>query len=260
MQRATINPASLQEKIDQIRSGGVKKIDLGVNNVSKGVVKNKGGRYSIIEKEKKFEEVGVKRKKRNYVLYESKLGTEKEKNLQKLADSPKPKPKPRKKPKAVSVARERVELKIITKKKRLEYLDNYQYKETKVIKNPRTASVVSHKRLGDIIGFVLEEQNFERMTFNVTSKKGNQIPQIISTRRTIATSKSVPAFPMEYRTEIKENENNNNTINGTRKRKNKSIIITNRNSSKPENEREITSSNITNMKTVSRGRSTEKKE
>ena len=53
MQRATINPASLQEKIDQIRSGGVKKIDLGVNNVSKGVVKNKGGRYSIIEKEKK---------------------------------------------------------------------------------------------------------------------------------------------------------------------------------------------------------------
>ena len=188
MQRATINPASLQEKIDQIRSGGVKKIDLGVNNVSKGVVKNKGGRYSIIEKEKKFEEVGVKRKKRNYVLYESKLGTEKEKNLQKLADSPKPKPKPRKKPKAVSVARTRVELKIITKKKRLEYLDNYQYKETKVIKNPRTASVVSHKRLGDIIGFVLEEQNFERMTFNVTSKKENQIPQINSTRRTIATS------------------------------------------------------------------------
>jgi len=114
--------------------------------------------------------------------------------------------------------------------------------------------------LGDIIGFVLEEQNFERMTFNVTSKKENQIPQINSTRRTIATSKSVPAFPMEYRTEIKENENNNNTINGTRKRKNKSIIITNRNSSKPENEREMTSSNITNMKTVSRGRSTEKKE
>ena len=114
--------------------------------------------------------------------------------------------------------------------------------------------------MGDIIGFVLEEQNFERMTFNVTSKKGNQIPQIISTRRTIATSKSVPVFPMEYRTEIKENENNNNTINGTRKRKNKSIIITNRNSSKPENEREMTSSNITNMKTVSRGRSSEKKE
>ena len=96
MQRASLNPASLQEKIDQIRSGGVKKIDLGIN-VNKGVLKSQGGRYSIIEKEKKFEEAGVKRKKRNYVLYESKLGTEKEKNLQKLSEAPKP--KPRKKPK-----------------------------------------------------------------------------------------------------------------------------------------------------------------
>ena len=263
MQRASINPASLQEKIDQIRSGGVKKIDLGINNVSKGVVKNKGGRYSIIEKEKKFEEVGVKRKKRNYVLYESKLGTEKEKNLQKLADAPKPKPKPRKKPKAVSVARTRVELKIITKKKRLEYLDNYQYKETKVIKNPRTASVVSHQRLGDIIGFVYEEQNYQRMTVNNPSKRGNQISQIKLNRRTITTSRSVPVLPMEYRKEIKENQSNINiNINnrsGTRMRKNKSIIITN-SSSRPVNERESTSGYITNMKTVTRGRSSGRKE
>ena len=121
MQGAVNRKSALQEKIEQIRSGGVKKTDLGVN-VNKGVIHGKSGKYHVVEKEKKFEEAGVKRKKRNYVLYESKLGTEKEKNLQKIAEPPKPKPKP------APVARPRVEEKIIQKKKRLEYLDNYQYK------------------------------------------------------------------------------------------------------------------------------------
>ena len=57
--------------------------------------KSKGGKYAVVEKEKKFEEAGVKRKKRNYVLYESKLGTEKEKDLRKIEEAPKPKPKPK---------------------------------------------------------------------------------------------------------------------------------------------------------------------
>jgi len=68
-------------KLAAIRSGATRKTDLGTN-VNKGVIQSKGGKYVVVEKEKKFEEAGVKRKKRNYVLYESKLGTEKEKNLQ----------------------------------------------------------------------------------------------------------------------------------------------------------------------------------
>ena len=99
------------------------------------------------------------------------------------------------------------------------------------------------------------------MTANNPSKKGNQISQMKLSRRTIATSRSVPVLPMEYRKEIKENKSNININNrsGTRMRKNKSIIITN-SSSRPINERESTSGYITNMKTVTRGRSSGRKE
>ena len=271
MQRPSINPASLQEKIEQIRAGGVKKTDLGVN-VNKGVIHGKGGRYSVIEKEKKFEEVGVKRKKRNYVLYESKLGTEKEKNLQKLADAPKPKPKP------VPVARPRIEDKIIQTKKRLEYLDNYQYKETKVLKNPRKASVVTHQRLGDIVGGVYEEHTFQRMTVNdngrgpklyseqtttSTSRRGPQGQQLKSTQRTITASRTVPAQSREYRKEIRQNAGNTNNRNATEMRSNKTITtttkMTTRSNSRPANARGTTSTTTTTTttsKTVTRGRST----
>ena len=265
-----MNPASLQEKIEQIRAGGVKKTDLGVN-VNKGVIHGKGGRYSVIEKEKKFEEVGVKRKKRNYVLYESKLGTEKEKNLQKLADAPKPKPKP------VPVARPRIEDKIIQTKKRLEYLDNYQYKETKVLKNPRKASVVTHQRLGDIVGGVYEEHTFQRMTVNdtgrgpklyseqtttSTSRRGPQGQQLKSTQRTITASRTVPAQSREYRKEIRQNAGKTNNRNATEMRSNKTITtttkMTTRSNSRPENARGTTSTTTTTTtsKTVTRGRST----
>jgi len=271
MQRPSINPASLQEKIEQIRAGGVKKTDLGVN-VNKGVIHGKGGRYSVIEKEKKFEEVGVKRKKRNYVLYESKLGTEKEKNLQKLADAPKLKPKP------APVARPRIEDKIIQTKKRLEYLDNYQYKETKVLKNPRKASVVTHQRLGDIVGGVYEEHTFQRMTVNdtgrgpklyseqtttSTSRRGPQGQQLKSTQRTITASRTVPAQSREYRKEIRQNEGNTNNRNATEMRSNKTITtttkMTTRSNSRPANARGTTSTTTTTTttsKTVTRGRST----
>ena len=50
------------------------------------------------------------------------------------------------------MARLRVEEKIIKKKKRLEYLDNYQYKETKSEKNPRRISTVTHQHLGYFFG------------------------------------------------------------------------------------------------------------
>ena len=147
MSRHNTNPAALQEKLALIKAGGVKKVDLGTN-VNKGIIQGKGGKYHVVEKEKKFEEAGVKRKKRNYVLYESKLGTEREKDLRKIDEAPKPKPKPK------PQAKPRVEEKIIQTKKRKEYLDNYQYHETKMLKNPKKASTVFHQRLGDIVGGV----------------------------------------------------------------------------------------------------------
>ena len=169
-------------KLDHIRTGATKKTDLGTN-VNKGVIQGKGGKYVVVEKEKKFEEAGVKRKKRNYVLYESKLGTEKEKNLHKIEEAPKPKQKPK------PVAKPRVEEKIIQKKKRLEYLDNYQYHETKNIKNPKRVSIVTHQRLGEIIGGFYEENTYQRMTMN---EPGQGRPKLYSEQTTTTTTRRGP--------------------------------------------------------------------
>ena len=267
MQGAVNRKSALQEKIEQIRAGGVKKTDLGVN-VNKGVIQGKSGKYHVVEKEKKFEEAGVKRKKRNYVLYESKLGTEKEKNLQKIAEPPKPKPKP------APVARPRVEEKIIQKKKRLEYLDNYQYKETKNVKNPRRISIVTHQRLGDIVGGVYEEHTFQRMTVNdtgrgpklysqetstTTSRREPQGQPLKSTQRTITASRTVPAMPKEYRKEIKQYSSNTNKRNAPQMRTSKTTTTTTkttttRSNSKPVNVRGTTTTTTT-TKTVVRGQS-----
>ena len=213
-----VNPSSsLQSKLEQIRSGTTKKTDLGVKE-NKGVIHGKGGKYAVVEKEKKFEEAGVKRKKRNYVLYESKLGTEKERDLKKIDEPQKPKPKPK------PVARPRVEEKIIQKKKRLEYLDNYQYHETKNIKNPnpRRVSIVTHQRLGDIVGGVYEETTYQRQTMTdsgrgpklfssqttkTTSLRGPQGQPQKSTQRTVTTSRTIPAQSREYRQEKKYSSN-----------------------------------------------------
>ena len=45
------NPIDFQSKIEQIRKGSIIKTDLGVN-VNKGVIKSKGGKYAVVEKEK----------------------------------------------------------------------------------------------------------------------------------------------------------------------------------------------------------------
>ena len=108
--------SSFQSKLEHIRTGATKKTDLGVKQ-NKGVIQGKGAKFIFEEKEKKFEEAGVKRKKRNYVLYESKLGTEKEQNLKKI-EEPKPMPKFKPKPKPVPVARPRMEERIVLKKKK----------------------------------------------------------------------------------------------------------------------------------------------
>jgi hypothetical protein len=200
-------------KLEAIRTGAKRKADLGTN-VNKGVVQGKGGKYIVVEKEKKFEEAGVKRKKRNYVLYESKLGTEREKNMQKIEEPPKPKPKPK------PVAKPRVEEKIIQKKKRIEYLDNYQYHETKNIKdtNPARQSIVTHQRLGDIIGGTYEETTYQRHTMTdsgkgpklysqqttkTTTRRNVSGQPTTTTQKTTNVSRTIPAKSREQRREIK---------------------------------------------------------
>ena len=214
-------------KLDKIKSGTKTKEHLG-GSESKKVVSGKGGNYTVTEKEKKFEESGVARKKRNYVMYESKLGTEKEKNVFKH-DTPRPKPKP--KPKAQPKPRQ--EEKIIQKKKKKEYLDNYQYHETKDIrdKNPNKVSIVTHQRLGDIIGGSYEESSTTRYTmsdsgsgpklYSTSSTKtsvrrdARGVPSSSSTLRSAtsstsstvrsnAGSRTIPATSRSLRTEVKQ--------------------------------------------------------
>ena len=265
MSRHNTNPAALQEKLALIKAGGVKKVDLGTN-VNKGIIQGKGGKYHVVEKEKKFEEAGVKRKKRNYVLYESKLGTEKEKDLRKIDEAPKPKPKPK------PQAKPRVEEKIIQTKKRKEYLDNYQYHETKMLKNPKKASTVFHQRLGDIVGGVYEEHTYQRMTVNdtglnrpqlysekttTTSRKGPQGQPLKSTQRTVSASRTIPAQSREYRQEVKQYSSNTNKRNTPAMRGSKTTTTTTkttttRSNSRPTNARTTTT---TTTKTVTRGNS-----
>jgi len=101
-------------------------------------------------------------------------GTEKNTEITQIA-APKPAPKP--KPKPVREPSPRVEEKIVIKKKKREYLDNYQYHETKNIKNknPRYQVIVEHKRLGDIIGGTFEETSYQRQIF----AQGSSRPQIV---------------------------------------------------------------------------------
>ena len=64
----------------------------------------------------KIKEAGVTKKKRNYVMYESKLGTEKETDLTQIKAPPKPV-----KPKKLE-PKPRVEEKVIMTRKKVEYM------------------------------------------------------------------------------------------------------------------------------------------
>ena len=216
-------------KLAHIKSGGTKKTQIGGESENKKVIQGKGGKFTVTEKTKKFEEAGVAKKKRNYVMYESKLGTEKEKNLQKIHEPPKPKPKPTAEP------RPRVEEKIIQKKKKVQYLDNYQYHETKNIKdnNPNRVSVVTHQRLGDIVGGSFEETTFQKQTIT-DSGKGRKLysqqsaktttrrdargkPTETKTQRSNTASRTLPAKSREERKEVKKYSSNTNLRSAPKK-------------------------------------------
>ena len=154
-------------KLEAIKQGKNLKSESGTSESKKVTVTKSGDKIIAVEKEKKFEEAGVTRKKRNYVMYESKLGTEKETDLTQIKAPPKPKKEPKKvEPKP------RVEEKVVMKKKRIEYLDNYQYKETKEFRKADKGSIVIHERLGGPVGGVYEETSYQKITTTTGAGKG----------------------------------------------------------------------------------------
>ena len=139
------------DKLAMIRSGKKKKTVTGFKENKNITFSNKEGKFIAVEKEKKFEESGVTKKKGNYIMFESKLGTEKERDMHKIEGARK-----------TGKPGERQEERIYTTKKRKEYLDNYQYHETKEINKGRP-DVVIHERLGDIVGGVYEETTVHKV-------------------------------------------------------------------------------------------------
>ena len=168
--KATANSLDKDKKLQKIKTGKNEKIKLDENE-NKKTIKIKAGKYTITERTKKVEESGVSQKKKNYVRYESKIGTEKEEDLEIIHSALKP----------------RREEKIIQTRKKVEYLDNYQYHETKEIKDkdPRKYSHVTHRRKGDIIGGTYEQTTFQKFTYEDQGKN----PKLYSSQTTKTTVK-----------------------------------------------------------------------
>ena len=81
-----ILPAPSSEKLEMIRSGKRRKSITGFKEAKNITFSNKEGKFVAVEKEKKLEEVGVTKKKRNFIMFESKLRTERERDLHKIGN------------------------------------------------------------------------------------------------------------------------------------------------------------------------------
>ena len=150
-----------QEKLNQIKTGKKIKRTQSGSEKKKVLMSRKDLLITSKETEEKFEESEVKRRKRNYIMYESKLGTDKNVEITKVSKTlSRPKPK--------RVPTPRKEEKFVIQKKRHDYLDNYKYHETKIIKdkNPNKEVIVQHKRLGDIVDGFYETRTYRREVFN----------------------------------------------------------------------------------------------
>ena len=143
--------ATSSDKLALVRSGKKKKTVTGFKENRNITFSNKEGKFVAVEKEKKFEEAGVAKKKQNYIMFETTLGTQKERDTHKI-EGARNKGQPG----------QRMEEVLVCKKKRKEYLDNYQYLESKDIRESQPATVI-HERLGDIVGGVYEESSVERI-------------------------------------------------------------------------------------------------
>ena len=157
------------EKVDFIRQGKKKKTITKFQQNKNVTYREQGDKIIVVEKEKAFDETGVARKKRNYVMYESILGTEKERDTTKITATKMRKPRPR------------VVERIVLKKKRKEILDNYQYHESKVIKEPQNASYVFHQRLSEPIGGSYETKTYERQVYRINDVNSGR-PSSVQTR------------------------------------------------------------------------------
>ena len=73
------------EKLSIIRSGKRKRSLTGVKENKNILFENKGGKFVAVETERKFEEAGVTKKKQNFIMFESKLGTEKDVDFTKIS-------------------------------------------------------------------------------------------------------------------------------------------------------------------------------
>ena len=198
---------STSKKLDQIRSGEKIKRSKGATESKSVITAGAGGaKYFTKETEEKYEESAVTRKKRNYVMYESKIGTEKNTEIvgQIAPLKPKAPPKPVRQPEP------RQEEKIVQTKKKKEYLDNYQYHETKELRrnNPRYQVIVEHKRLGDVIGGTFEETSYQRQVF----AQGSNRPQLTETKTT--TTKTGTAIEPKLRGNKSQITNVKKTITG----------------------------------------------
>jgi hypothetical protein len=174
--KPAVAPNVSEDKLAMIRSGKKKKTITGFKENKNITFENKGGKFVMVEKEKKFEEAGVTKKKRNFIMFESKLGTEKETDMTKIAGA-----------KKLRAVEPRQEEKIVQTKKRKEYLDNYQYHETKELKPDTKPSVVIHERLGDIVGGTVETSTYEKQT-TVTDPSGRQ--QVLRQKQTNTTKQN----------------------------------------------------------------------
>ena len=168
-------------KLEAIKQGKKIKSETGASENKKVTTTKSGDKIIAIEKEKKFEEAGVTKKKRNYVMYEAKLGTEKETDLTQIKAPPKPKklePRPR------------VEEKVIMTRKKVEYLDNFQYKETKEFRKIEKGSKVVHQRLSDPIGGSYEETSYQKITTTTGSGNNKTGKKITTTTKTEKSGRS----------------------------------------------------------------------
>jgi hypothetical protein len=168
--RAGVDPS----KLELIKQGKKKVNETGVKE-NKKTISNKDGQFVAIEKERKFEEAGVTKKKRNFVMYESKLGTEKDVDLLKIAGA-----------KKKAAPRPPVEETIISKHKKKEYLDNFQYHETKVLKNKKPA-VVIHNRVSSPITGTVEEYSMTKTVRSTSAGKNGPGKKTTTTTRTTKT-------------------------------------------------------------------------
>lgn len=170
--KAATKPIVTQPNLDKlalIRGGKRRKSITGFKEAKNITFSNKEGKFIAVEKEKKYEEAGVTKKKRNFIMFESKLGTERERDLRKIGKV------------YDTEAKERIQQKIYITKKKKEYLDNYQYHETKNLKLAQPDLVV-HKRLGGPVGGTYEETTTKKVTTRTQQRGGSVDAKIAPTK------------------------------------------------------------------------------